>query len=345
MQPSGFSGSPQQKSKRHKKSNPTETYTVDINHYQSFYPLASPLPLSTDTTSSNHNYPNSNYLQPNSSAVAAPSGFQGSSVFDPGAFQGYQNPNSNFPLTPQESSLPNSSFNQQGYQYSEAYGSTAQIPITQPFVSPTFGTHNDRGNENQHSVNCYQVAPALPNYSIPPGYNINYDFLSTYPIPPGHESKTINPSTGTATTSEFNQIVTNSKTAESSSSKKFICSECGKQLTRKESLNNHFNSKHLKLKPHKCTNPECEGKCFTTKSDLRRHKRETHEHQTKQFVCYGELDGGKKKWGCGRTFYRRSQLKNHWKGPRSQANCGIPDGFDYVPKSIDMIHMKDIKKT
>ncbi|GMG40209.1 unnamed protein product [Ambrosiozyma monospora] len=122
-------------------------------------------------------------------------------------------------------------------------------------------------------------------------------------------------------------------TSPRSQKKVFVCNICNKQMTRNETLKNHISSVHNKLKPFKCDEPGCEAKLYATQNDLRRHKRENHSKETKRYYpCYGVDETTGRVWGCGKTFSRGYQLSNHWKGVRSQKNCGIPLNFDYVPK-------------
>ena len=76
------------------------------------------------------------------------------------------------------------------------------------------------------------------------------------------------------------------------------CEQCGKVLCRKESLRNHINAVHRKLKPFACSHFGC-GRAFAQKRDLRRHSR-IHTGE-RPFHCSH----------CAKRFRDSSHLKKH----------------------------------
>lgn len=74
------------------------------------------------------------------------------------------------------------------------------------------------------------------------------------------------------------------------------------------------------------TCPTCHTR-FNRKSDYLRHIREQHRNPKKKFVCAGKLYNGAR-WGCGKRFSRKDQLKRHLHSRKAQLKClkNIPFG-------------------
>lgn len=114
--------------------------------------------------------------------------------------------------------------------------------------------------------------------------------------------------------------------------KLFRCDQCGKEYTRRHNMLVHKFSAHSSEKRFECH--VCHSK-FKRKSDYIRHNKEQHTNSVKRFVCEGELTDGTK-WGCGKRFFRKDQLKKHLNANRAQYTClkNVPSG---KPASIDGI--------
>jgi uncharacterized Zn-finger protein len=59
-----------------------------------------------------------------------------------------------------------------------------------------------------------------------------------------------------------------------SSQERYLCRDCGRGFSRPSSLNIHLNT-HTGEKPYKCPVPGC-GKCFSVRSNMRRHEKGCH---------------------------------------------------------------------
>lgn len=114
--------------------------------------------------------------------------------------------------------------------------------------------------------------------------------------------------------------------------KLFRCDHCGKEYTRRHNMLVHKLSAHSDEKRFECH--VCHSR-FKRKSDYIRHNKEQHTNSVKRFVCAGELVDGTK-WGCGKRFFRKDQLKKHLNANRAQYTClkNVPNG---KPASIDGI--------
>lgn len=104
----------------------------------------------------------------------------------------------------------------------------------------------------------------------------------------------------------------------------FKCDQCGKAYTRRHNLLAHKLSAHTNGKHFICK--ICKAK-FKRESDFIRHNKEQHTNCVKPFVCAGINPDGSK-WGCGKRFFRKDQLKSHLSTNRAWITClkNLPPG-------------------
>ena len=76
-----------------------------------------------------------------------------------------------------------------------------------------------------------------------------------------------------------------------------LCVECGGVYNCQGSLNQHIKRIHRREKPHEC--PECPGKFFFTRVQLKKHQEDIHLERT-HFCSH-----------CNKAFARESRLKKH----------------------------------
>lgn len=88
----------------------------------------------------------------------------------------------------------------------------------------------------------------------------------------------------------------------------------------------HMHTYDLSIYSKVFTCPTCHTR-FNRKSDYLRHIREQHRNPKKKFVCAGKLHNGAR-WGCGKRFSRKDQLKRHLHSRKAQLKClkNIPFG-------------------
>ncbi|ODV85902.1 hypothetical protein CANARDRAFT_27975 [[Candida] arabinofermentans NRRL YB-2248] len=127
----------------------------------------------------------------------------------------------------------------------------------------------------------------------------------------------------------FSMTASAVSTKNSNMENRFKCDQCPKSYTRKHNLISHKLSVHEREKLFRCS--DCSVK-FSRSSDLSRHAKEQHSACIKPFICGGINENDGTRWGCGKRFYRKDQLKSHLSTNKAESKCLRPNDGSVSPE-------------